>query len=132
MSCNICGNENSKYKCPNCRILYCSLDCWKEHKKVECKFVPKEQENVDAGSSHHNYMFETEDTVPLDKLRLLEESKNLMNILENPQLRDLLLSVDKSTNPVRTMQLAMQEPLFVKFADECLRVLEPVEDSPQV
>jgi hypothetical protein len=28
------------------------------------------------------------------------------------------------------MQLAMQEPLFVEFADECLKVVEPIEDTP--
>jgi hypothetical protein len=54
----------------------------------------------------------------------------MQQILQNPHLRELLVSVDSSPNPERAMQLAMQEPLFVEFADECLRVIEPIENAP--
>lgn len=61
-----------------------------------------------------------------------ENSKVLQQILQNPHLQELLVSVDRSPNPDRTMQLAMQEPLFVEFADECLKIIEPVEDASTV
>jgi hypothetical protein len=54
----------------------------------------------------------------------------LQQILQNPHLQELLVSVDSSPNPEHAMQLAMQEPLFVEFADECLGVIEPTEAAP--
>ena len=57
-------------------------------------------------------------------------SKVLQQILQNPHLQQLLVSVDNSPNPEYAMQLAMQEPLFVEFADECLRIIEPMQDAP--
>jgi hypothetical protein len=61
---------------------------------------------------------------------LAANSKLLQQILRNRHLQELLVSVDSSSNPEQAMQLAMQEPLFVEFADECLRVIEPVEAAP--
>lgn len=57
-------------------------------------------------------------------------SEVLQQILQNPHLQELLVSVDNSPNPEYAMQLAMQEPLFVEFADECLRVIEPMQTAP--
>lgn len=49
----------------------CSLNCWNEHKTVECSTViEKVQEKVDS-ELLSLYNFPTEDTVPLEKLKLL-------------------------------------------------------------
>jgi hypothetical protein len=56
----------------------------------------------------------------------------MQRILQNPHLQELLVSVDKSPNPDCAMHLAMQEPLFVEFADECLKVVEPTEDASTI
>lgn len=49
----------------------CSLNCWNEHKTVECSTVTeKVQEKVDS-EFLSLYNFPTEDTVPLEKLKLL-------------------------------------------------------------
>ncbi|XP_023710867.1 zinc finger HIT domain-containing protein 3 isoform X3 [Cryptotermes secundus] len=117
-------------------IMYsycCSLNCWKEHQKIKCESVSlpnNTEEEIRIGSQ--KYEHQTEDTVPLDRLKLLENSKVLQQILQNPHLQELLVSVDRSPNPDRAMQLAMQEPLFVEFADECLKIIEPVEDASTV
>ncbi|KOB79477.1 HIT zinc finger family protein [Operophtera brumata] len=34
--CDLCNNRNSKYCCPRCNTLYCSLDCYKSEKHSEC------------------------------------------------------------------------------------------------
>jgi hypothetical protein len=57
-------------------------------------------------------------------------SEVLQQVLRNPHLQELLVSVDNSPNPEYAMQLAMQEPLFVEFAEECLRVIEPMQTAP--
>ncbi|KAK7791851.1 hypothetical protein R5R35_011053 [Gryllus longicercus] len=123
--CSICGQGLSKYKCPTCCLPYCSLSCWKNHKSKEC--VPPatngyiEEEKI----CPKKYEFETEDTVPVEKLALLENDEALRQILENPHVRNILLNVDSARDPSRAIQEAMLEPIFVEFADCCLKVVEP-------
>ena len=30
--CEVCAENESKYKCPKCKVVYCSLACYKAHK----------------------------------------------------------------------------------------------------
>ncbi|CAG4932229.1 unnamed protein product [Colias eurytheme] len=34
--CGLCEKNNSKYCCPRCEVLYCSLDCYKTEKHLQC------------------------------------------------------------------------------------------------
>ncbi|KAK4812384.1 hypothetical protein QYF61_018961 [Mycteria americana] len=68
-----------------------------------------------------------QDRVPLQKLKLLGESEELRGLLLNPHLRQLLLTVDQAEDKSSLMKKYMQEPLFVEFADCCLRIIEPPE-----
>ncbi|KAK3919692.1 Zinc finger HIT domain-containing protein 3 [Frankliniella fusca] len=132
MSCNICNDGSSKYKCPSCRIPYCSIPCWKKHKSDGCG-----NEVVSSTSSSNScyqvipdaqkptYIFPTDDTVPPEKLRLLSENVQLKEILSNPHVRTILSSLDKATNPSKLLHEAMQEPIFVEFVDECMKTLNP-------
>ncbi|XP_010217114.1 PREDICTED: zinc finger HIT domain-containing protein 3 [Tinamus guttatus] len=68
-----------------------------------------------------------QDRVPLQKLELLGESEELRGLLLNPHLQQLLLTIDKAEEKSALMKKYMQEPLFVEFADCCLRIVEPPE-----
>lgn len=35
-ACSVCVEAPSKYKCPNCRTPYCSVNCYRQHKEI-CK-----------------------------------------------------------------------------------------------
>lgn len=37
----------------------------------------------------------------------------------------MLTAIDKSQNATEAMKAAMLEPIFVEFADECLKIVEP-------
>lgn len=70
--------------------------------------------------------------VSFTKFPLISENdEDLKKLLHNKHLRDLLLVIDKADNAEEIMQKAMQEPLFVEFADACLKVVNPEteEDS---
>lgn len=54
-------------------------------------------------------------------------SEALKGLLRNPHLRRLVMSVDSAEDKAKAMKDAMQEPLFVEFADQCLKVIEPTE-----
>lgn len=53
--CGVCGGDESKYKCPKCRLPYCSVKCCKEHKE-KCPALIQDEtkktiENNDSNSS---------------------------------------------------------------------------------
>uniref|UniRef100_A0A182SG88 Zinc finger HIT domain-containing protein n=1 Tax=Anopheles maculatus TaxID=74869 RepID=A0A182SG88_9DIPT len=52
-------------------------------------------------------------------------------MLYNPHLRQLLTEIDNGRDGMNAVKVAMMEPLFVEFADECLRLVEPAEDALQ-
>jgi hypothetical protein len=55
------------------------------------------------------------------------DDENLKNLLRNPHLRNLLKEVDSASDPASAMKAAMQEPLFLEFADVCLSVVDDVQ-----
>lgn len=63
--------------------------------------------------------------VPDHVLELLKESDELKDLLRNQHLRDFLKFAHDTYNPHGFMKVAMNEPLFVEFADACLKVLHP-------
>ncbi|GCB73922.1 hypothetical protein scyTo_0003004 [Scyliorhinus torazame] len=134
--------------------LHCSVGCYKIHKDG-CK--PQESGSVsnvselypalkeviqqDGNGHHFPDIFDGEedddeeeesDRVPLEKLRLLAESKELKSLLCNPHLKQLLLTVDKAEDKESIMKTAMQEPIFVEFADQCLQIVEPPEKENEI
>lgn len=56
-------------------------------------------------------------------------SETLKDLLRNRHLREFLRAVDSSENARKAMKLAMLEPLFVEFADECMKIVEPEADE---
>ncbi|XP_075575804.1 zinc finger HIT domain-containing protein 3 [Pelecanus crispus] len=147
--CGVCGAAGAaKYRCPRCPAAYCSVPCCRTHKE-RCAAEPKreqERERAAAGQpfpggpgragQHAGSPWSVEDIltedderdrVPLQKLKLLGESEELRGLLLNPHLRQLLLTVDQAEDKSSLMKKYMQEPLFVEFADCCLRIVEPPE-----
>lgn len=55
------------------------------------------------------------------------ESEELRALLQNPHLRQLLLTIDQAQDKSSLLRKLMQEPLFVEFADCCLGIVEPPE-----
>ncbi|XP_077337227.1 zinc finger HIT domain-containing protein 3 isoform X1 [Lithobates pipiens] len=134
-SCCVCKGKSVKYRCPRCRVRYCSLTCCKTHKET-C--VPKEATaSTEAsflarGESHWNKAGDlTEDDesdqVSLQKLKMLDESDELKHLLLNPHLQRLVAALDQAENKDQELKKYMQEPLFVEFADKCLSIVDAEE-----
>ena len=69
--------------------------------------------------------------LPKAKLEKLKDSQELKKLLENPHLREFLKHAHETYNPAGFLKLAMQEPLFVEFADACLKSIHPEEYSKE-
>ncbi|XP_076346131.1 zinc finger HIT domain-containing protein 3 isoform X2 [Tachypleus tridentatus] len=127
--CEICFKLEYKYKCPTCLKKYCGVECFEKHYKTGCQredlITIQECKKEEATSSQkEEYVSETEDTVPLEKLRLLACDQELRNQLANAHLKDILLLLDTSSNPEKSIDDAMKEPIFTEFANSCLRLVE--------
>ena len=66
-----------------------------------------------------------------DDLSKLEKSEELKQLLTNPHLRDYLSYVNSLDYPKGFMKIAMQEPIFVEFADACMKVIHPENYQPK-
>nr|XP_061817914.1 zinc finger HIT domain-containing protein 3-like isoform X1 [Nerophis lumbriciformis] len=141
--CSVCSEQTPKYRCPSCKIRYCSLPCFKRHKdscvpvKQLDPTVPEAQDAGKTGTdtwSVDDILQEDDipDIVPPERLQLLGQSEKLKDLLSNPHLRQLLRTIDNANNKDEAMKAAMQEPLFVEFSDQCLKVVEKEAQSQQV
>ncbi|XP_075296253.1 zinc finger HIT domain-containing protein 3 [Opisthocomus hoazin] len=147
--CGVCeAAGTAKYRCPRCAAAYCSVPCCRTHRERcapeaerpangaggEGAGSPRPAAAVQAGPADGPWSVEDiltesdeQDRVPLQKLQCLGESEELRGLLQNPHLRQLLLTVDQAEDKSSLMKKYMQEPLFVEFADCCLRIVEPPE-----
>ncbi|KAK9512759.1 hypothetical protein O3M35_001112 [Rhynocoris fuscipes] len=125
INCDVCkGVGKAKYKCPKCRIPYCSIACYKRHKSDGCNSFLFEEDRQPREPSSSNYQYPTEDTVPSEKLQLLRQNPKIRDLLDNPHLRTIIEAVNNAPYPVGIIHEAMLEPIFAEFADECLKVLQ--------
>ncbi|XP_065332417.1 zinc finger HIT domain-containing protein 3 [Cloeon dipterum] len=130
--CVICGAKDSKYKCPTCRVPYCSVACCKNHKNSDVCKPPQEEAEIAApqpSAQMTSYEYPTDDTVPPELLERLGESDKLKALLSNPHLHTILTNINSINSPEAAMEEAMQEPLFMEFADVCMRMVDPSEDE---
>ncbi|KAM4760723.1 zinc finger HIT domain-containing protein 3 isoform 2-T2 [Cyanocitta cristata] len=133
--CAECGARGAaRYRCPRCSSAYCSVPCCRTHRERCAPDSPRERAAAGHGPSPGPWSVEDilgeedeQDRVPLQKLKLLGESEELRDLLRNPHLRQLLLTIDQAQDRSSLMRRFMQEPLFVEFADCCLRIVEPPE-----
>ncbi|XP_066491383.1 zinc finger HIT domain-containing protein 3 [Tiliqua scincoides] len=153
-SCSVCGESGrsaARYRCPGCRARYCSLPCYKKHKEQCVSQVDQSLQPVTTEASQRVQREKSlsvegspwsvddilteddeDDKVPLEKLQLLKDSEELRGILLNPHLRQLLVTVDQAKDKGALMKKYMQEPLFVEFADCCLRTIESPEKENEL
>ncbi|KAH8233246.1 hypothetical protein KR026_005869 [Drosophila bipectinata] len=135
--CVNCSENTRKYKCSKCFAPYCSVVCYKAHKDTpECEAAQNarnikelQSQQADQEEPTLHAPFSTDDTVQMEALQQLENSEQLRNLLHNPHLRSLLQQIDVAINAHTAMAAAMQEPLFLEFADACLQVVEPMTEA---
>jgi hypothetical protein len=122
--CEVCNQEQYKYKCPTCRITYCSVPCFKRHKQEPCQAPPQAVATTQPFSqpqSHEADDDKDNDLLSEQTLNSLAVNRTLQSMLSNPHLRAMLDTIDSSRQPGQEVKAAMAIPIFQEFADECLR-----------
>lgn len=108
------------------------MECYKTHKETgRCEVAkPREDDEIiEDRLPAKIHVFTTVDTVPPERLQELAKSVAIKEMLKNPHLKNFLQEINSAPNPWNAMKLAMMEPLFIEFADECLRAVEAREDE---
>ena len=115
--CEVCETTEAKYKCPTCRIPYCSLVCCKEHKKMPCEMVqvPKKfQSSPTSAPAPFIPLSEDKEHEKLtdEQMAVLRTSVEVKKMLTNPSitqaltqvcLRDFFSCVHECTNVTRIL-----------------------------
>ncbi|XP_072277949.1 zinc finger HIT domain-containing protein 3 isoform X2 [Pyxicephalus adspersus] len=136
-ACNVCSAGSVKYRCPGCRVRYCSLACYKTHKETclrreattstEASLPAASRREPQQNNAGNLIEDDESDKVSLQKLKMLGESEEVKHLLLNPHLRQLVAALDQAENKDLELKKYMQEPLFVEFADQCLSIVEEEE-----
>lgn len=57
------------------------------------------------------------------------DSPAIHAMIKNRHLVAILRYLDTTEKPEAALESAMREPIFVEFADECLRIVEPDQEN---
>ncbi|KAI8576080.1 hypothetical protein K450DRAFT_258373 [Umbelopsis ramanniana AG] len=125
--CQVCTENPSKYKCPTCKIPYCSLNCFKKHKEIPCyetkvQQAPAIQESQQKTSSSKDVLKDDDEfLLSQEQLRNLSRSEAIHDYLKHPQIRNLISAIDSSKDPAKMLDQARQnDPVFGKLVEEML------------
>lgn len=134
-NCIVCKNENSKYKCPNCKSFYCSVKCFKEHKS-KCEEADKSKYQINENNETDKInkplnLDEDEDVILLEKkLNVLKTNKNIMTKIKNEKLMKILRQIDSAKYKKRTLEKIMEgDPEFKEFTIEILETLGFIQNN---
>ena len=130
--CVICSKEKCTYKCPKCRVSYCSVICCSEHKQ-SCGAA-----SLHFPSPAHSVQVPT--PTDIEVLLLKPETKAavlnshwLKDMLKSKRLREDILAIDSAPSTSRQSllkKLRATNPEFEGFVDTLLKdVVLPSESS---
>eukprot|EP01087_Luapelamoeba_hula_P021819 TRINITY_DN7694_c0_g1_i2.p1 TRINITY_DN7694_c0_g1~~TRINITY_DN7694_c0_g1_i2.p1 ORF type:complete len:185 (+),score=15.29 TRINITY_DN7694_c0_g1_i2:2-556(+) len=137
-TCGVCTGDQPppKYRCPNCRLPYCSVACFKLHKEMPCIKVEAPPivhraptaplKPLDRRSYATNSLVNEEEDikVPLGLLKRLETSPEVRRQLEDSRLRALLTTLCSNDNKYESYENLRSSlntlPEFAEFANEVL------------
>lgn len=137
--CTICEKSQSSYKCPKCLSHYCSLLCFKKHKR-ECPVFQKLKQESDADKGSSGTAVSERNSAQLEKgnirkkkeaelpkhLKLrLSGSKWLTNILSSKKLKRQLESIDSAPDREQSLKKMRENSNFEnEFVGPLLDILK--------
>jgi len=99
--CGVCNTNPPKYKCPRCRLPYCSVACNKIHREnhpPDPEVVPQPEPSQPESQTQ-----QASEPQPFDSsnpYQVLEQSEQLRRLFRKyPKLPEQLLKIDAATRP---------------------------------
>ncbi|KAI7854523.1 hypothetical protein BDC45DRAFT_440532 [Circinella umbellata] len=121
--CGICTDQESKYKCPTCKIPYCSIACFKNHKLEPCQPPAAQASNIERKKLPTDNTDEDDTSrLTLNQLTSLAHSPEVVKYLQDPQIRDWVARIDRSTEPEKEIDTARTaDPKLEEFIQLLLK-----------
>lgn len=128
--CLVCNKSEAKYKCPTCKLRYCSVPCCKSHRMNSDNCIP----NTSDTSRRHmelisNVEISTNSTeqhelqLNATQIQKLSSSLYIKDMIQSKRLREDLIKIDSGNdrlNILRLMRLKNTElnEFFVRLMEE--------------
>ncbi|XP_058197675.1 uncharacterized protein LOC131313403 isoform X2 [Rhododendron vialii] len=127
--CGVCDEAESKYKCPNCLVPYCSLVCFKKHKEVPCVKPESSAAEVKLSVVVHAerpyHVDEPGEVLQQLQLQSIASSSEIRDALKDEELQKLICNIDSSPDAVNEIDKAMELDVFRIFTDKILSTISP-------
>ena len=127
--CVICGGGN-KYRCPRCRVRYCSLKCCSLHKSTCNENTPADPLII-SGAPVVIQNVNSNAEASLDGQLLSEEQKSslassqwLKNSLRSKRLQKEIDFILTSTDRQEALKKSRRNPEFTEFVDKLIASLD--------
>ncbi|KAJ2852544.1 Zinc finger HIT domain-containing protein 3 [Coemansia brasiliensis] len=123
--CAVCNNSAPKYKCPTCKVEYCSAKCFKDHKSMcippvqNTSQIPANSMSVSKESEEDDEEEEQHRLKEVD-LQKLAKSDRVQQMLAYPEMRALMETVCSNSNPVQVVHALRQRPDFEQLVQAML------------
>ncbi|KAJ8553009.1 hypothetical protein K7X08_020402 [Anisodus acutangulus] len=130
--CKICEEAQSKYKCPNCFIPYCSLVCFKKHKEIPCgkseaEPEPSCEEKLASAPAPHVekpiYIDEPSEALNQPQLESIASSNEILEAIRNKDLQKLIYDLDSSLDAETELDKAMEKEEFRILSEKILSTI---------
>ncbi|XP_060174863.1 uncharacterized protein LOC132605697 [Lycium barbarum] len=126
--CKVCDEAQSKYKCPNCFIPYCSLVCFKKHKEIPCgKPEPEPEEKLASALAPHVekpiYVDEPSEALNQSQLESIASSAEILEAVRNKELQTLIYNLDSSLDAETELDKAMEKEEFRIISEKILSII---------
>ena len=109
LHCAVCQDATPKYRCPTCKIQYCSVACFKQHKEAGCEkptvpgqvVLAKPRATIPVLDERGS--FDPDSAVPVESFERIRHSEELRNMLRDERLQKLVKRVDTADDPEREL-----------------------------
>ncbi|KAK9067506.1 hypothetical protein SSX86_011617 [Deinandra increscens subsp. villosa] len=128
--CKVCEKAESKYKCPNCLILYCSLACFKKHKEIPCvksEPAPKNDARTTIATVDVDkpcYVDAGADVLQRSQLECIASNTEIIDALKDKMLQELIHKIDSCADASTELDKAMKDEAFALFTEKILSTLD--------
>lgn len=132
--CEICKNTTSKYCCPRCNILYCSLNCYKSQKHSNCSEEFYKESVIEELKSQANEKGSRGQM--LDILKRLEDETDFLDPLDGEEVIEEVDSDDEDdidlADRLKGVNLDNGDDVWEKLTDSERQQFKNLVDSGDI
>lgn len=124
--CCICSSQSPKYKCPSCRVEYCSVACCKSHKAL-CSNNRDQSSTPNAKIETPNTAVSNEENFHIitdEDKKNIRRSTKIKCLVRSKRLQETLHTIDGADDRQQRLKSYRKNPEFEEFIQELLQIIK--------